>query len=339
MIYLCLLSASSSQKKLSGKIIETSINEEIGVVSFVVQADTGKDIGIILTNETAVFSFEDGITVDEFKAGSFTCVIVSVEYENSRHSLTTKYNHEITSYTAKAIQITGFLTDETVTLPDETNIDIWKYSYDSVYTLQNGAELLRIRKPPLYVVGNESFDDLGENAQSNILKFYENQVLLYDVQAELEKAYNGYLEKKGAEINSYIIQEDIVLTTSSEAVVYFSTTLRLPIDSNHGYEYRIGTAFDRKTGEVINNWDLFSCSSEEAKQKILDIAGVTDLILRKEMEKAFKPENIILFPDNLEVCFQQGALPSQENSYMLLLDYDNGLSEILNEWAIPKSSD
>ncbi|MEG1636004.1 MAG: hypothetical protein RR324_00675 [Cellulosilyticaceae bacterium] len=56
------------------------------------------------------------------------------------------------------------------------------------------------------------------------------------------------------------------------------------------------------------------------------------------MEIAFKAENIILFPNNLEVCFPQGTLPNYENSYQLSIDYDHRLAEILNEWAVPKSS-
>lgn len=342
VICLCLLSACGSEKRVSGKVIEAKVDEEMGVISFVVHTETNKDIGIFISDETDVFSFADGMIADEFKKGSFIDVIVSVEHENSRRSLTTKNNQEITAYNAKHIQITGFLTSETATLSDGSNIDIWNYFYDFVYTLQNGTELLRIRNLTgpnnVYVGGIESFDDLGEEARSNVLKFYENQGLLYDIQDELEKAYDGYLKKEDfSKFSAYLISQDIAPTASNEHMMYFLTSVLLPIDNNHYYEYRIGAAFDRKTGKAISNWDLFSCSPKEAKQKILDIAGVSDPILRKEMEIAFKPESIILFPDNLEVSFQQGTLPSQENSYILGLDYDDRLSGILNEWAIPKS--
>ncbi len=67
------------------------------------------------------------------------------------------------------------------------------------------------------------------------------------------------------------------------------------------------------------------------------MAAVTEPTLRQEMEMAFKPEYIILFPGNLEICFQRGTLPSQEHTYMLDLDYDGRLLEILNEWVIPRS--
>ncbi len=44
------------------------------------------------------------------------------------------------------------------------------------------------------VGGIENFNALNETAQANVLKFYEAQGLLYDTQAELERAYGAYLE-------------------------------------------------------------------------------------------------------------------------------------------------
>jgi len=343
-ISLFILSACGNQREVSGEIVETNIDEEIGIVSFVIKTDKEKDVGIFLTDETSIFSFAEGITADEFKKGSFTNAIVSVEYENLHQSLVTKNNQEINAYNAKEIEIIGFLKSETATLSDGTNVEIWKYYDDTIYILQSGIELLRIRNlsgpNDVYVAGIESFDDLEKQAQLNVVKFYENQGLLYDVKAELEKAYSGYIEEeKSLQFNSYMINQDIAPTASNETMMYFLTSVLLPIDSNHGYAYRIGAGFDKKTGEHINNWDLFSCSPEEAKQKILDIANVNDPILRKEMAIAFKAENIILFPENLEISFKKGTLPSQENSYILGLDYDERLSKILNDWAIPKTSE
>lgn len=343
-ISLFILYSCGNQREVLGKIIETDIDEETGVVSFVIKTDNEEDAGIFLTDETDILSFAEGVKADEFKKGFFTDVIVSVECENSHRSLVTKNNQEITAYNAKKIQIIGFLTLETTALLDGTNVEIWKYYNDTIYILQNGIELLQIRNPSgpndVYVAGIESFDDLEKEAQSHVLKFYENQGLLYDIQTELEKAYGDYLkEEDSSKFDPYMISQDIAPTASNETMMYFLTSVLIPIDSNHGYEYRIGAGFDKKTGNHIGNWDLFSCSPEEAKQEILDIANVNDPILRKEMEMAFKAENIILFPENLEISFKKGTLPSQENSYMLGLDYDDRLSKILNEWAIPKTSE
>lgn len=48
---------------------------------------------------------------------------------------------------------------------------------------------------------------------------------------------------------------------------------------------------------------------------------------------------VVLFSSNLEVSFPKGTLPSKEHSYTLVLDYDDALYKILNEWAIPKQMD
>lgn len=342
LISLCFLTACNSQKNVFGTVTEVKIDKEIGVTSFVVRTEMDKEIGFFITDKTDVFSFTPDVIVDDFKNGSFVNVMVSVERKNLRHSLTTKNNQNITAYNAEQIQITGFLTEETATLSDGTRLDIWNYLDDCLYTLQNGTELMRVSNVTgpnnVYVGGIESFDNLGPAAQSNILKFYEEQGLLYDIQDELEKAYDAYLKKEDpSQFNGYMISQDIAPTASNEHMMYFLTSVLLPIDHNQYNEYRIGAAFDRKTGEEISDWDLFSYSPEEAKQAVLEIAGISDPILKKEMEIALKPECLIWFPDHLEVCFNQGTLPSQEGVYMLGLDYDDKLSEIINEWAIPKS--
>ena len=55
----------------------------------------------------------------------------------------------------------------------------------------------------------------------------------------------------------------------------------------------------------------------------------------QQMEQAFEPECVILFPNGLEIRFNRGTLPSQRNGYALVLDYDERLSEILHPWAVP----
>ncbi len=115
--------------------------------------------------------------------------------------------------------------------------------------------------------------------------------------------------------------------------MYFLTTVMLPLEEDRVYEeYRRGAAFDRKTGEVIPNCDLFACSPEAAKREILNWGSEED---PKEMETAFHWEDVVFFPEHMELNFQQGTLPSQENSYIVSRDYVNGVSELLHPWAVP----
>lgn len=322
----CLLSACGANRHVSGMIIETTVDEEGGMTSFVIQTDEDKEIGILVTDKTRMFSFVDGMSAEDFEEGASANVIVSVDYD--------------ASYRATQIEVTGYRTEDVVALSDGTSVNVWQYLNAVAYTLPNGTELLRVQNPTgpnrVSVGGIESFDDLGEAAQNRVLSFYLSQEVLYDVQVELEKAYDGYLRtEKPLEFDPFMLSQDTLPAASNETVMYFLTTVSFPTDGSHNYEYRIGAAFDRATGEHMDNLDLFSCPPDEVMQNILDIAGIDDSLLRAEMEGAFHPEYLIFFTDYLEVCFPQGTLPSQEHTFMLTLDYEERLTEMLYQWAIP----
>lgn len=339
----CIFSGCNTNSDVSGKMIGTSTNDETELVSFVIQTDQGKEIGILLTDETHIFSFVDGMNAEDFMADPQAEVIVSVDYDAFHSSKVTLDNKEIKAYPANQIEIKGYLKDDSVRLSDGTIANAWQYSDAVAYLLQDGTELLRVRRPigpnNACISGVESFDDLGETAQNRILAFYQRQGLLYDEQTELEKAYANYLRKEDAsKFSTHMVSQETVASAANDSVIYFLTTVMLPIDGSVVTEYRISAAFDKTTGEYIDHWALFSCSPDEAIQKILDHAEITDSVLRKEIENTFDPEYMVFFPDHLEMSFPQGTLSSQEYGYILALDYDDGLSEILHDWAIPTNA-
>jgi hypothetical protein len=246
-----------------------------------------------------------------------------------------------------------------VSFTDGESVDLWRSDYGplDVYKLSDGTILLEVQNPSgpanTSVGGVESFDDLSEIAQKAVLAYYEKQELLYDVQTELEKAYDEYLSYKNSEqtFNRFFLSQDVSPTCSNDNIMCFITVVSLPIGNRIAQEIRLGAAFDRKTGEVLNVWDLFSSSENKSKKQLLDAAHITvggdglldrftqikDTTLLSEMEKALKDEYIIFFPDKLQVCFPQGVLASQEHSYRLGIDY-TALDGIIQEWAIPYSS-
>lgn len=341
MLCICLLTACDSKQNITGQVLAALPGTETETTQFVILTNEGKEISILMDNETSVMSWQEGVAVENFKSGKIVDVMITAEYNRSDSSLITIDGKEMKAYTADVIRIIALLKRDALKLADGKSFDIWKRSGKTVYQLNDGAELLEVRDPSgpnnVYVGGIESFDDLGEEAQTNVLTYYNNRGLLYDVNIELERVYTDYMNMdKKSEFSPYLLSQDTAPASSNDKLIYFLTTVMIPIDGNHGYEIRLGDAFDRETGRHISNWELFSCSEEEAKKAILDRAGITDPVLRAEMEAAFKPEHIILFTDNLELSFPEGTLPSQEHSYMLGLDYDEGLSDILNEWAIPE---
>lgn len=257
----------------------------------------------------------------------------------------TKYEpcQELNSF-GNDILRTRELPETSMNLSDGTNVDVLKDSSSISYLLSDGTELLRVENPSgpdnVIVGGTDSFDDLSEAAQTNILTYYSKQGLLYDVNKVLEQAYADYQNTENKEeFTSYMLSQEITPSASNERILYFITSVYLPIDSQNGQEIRLGAAFDRETGSHINNWELFSCSEEEAKQTLLDIAQIKNSPLREEMEASFSPEYLTFFMDNLEISFPAGTLPSQENCYILGLDYDKELCQILNDWAIPKQNE
>ncbi|NLA86707.1 MAG: hypothetical protein GX847_05375 [Clostridiales bacterium] len=231
-----------------------------------------------------------------------------------------------------------------MTFSDGESVSMWRtdYSRDNVYKLSDETTLLTIQDTAgpdnTYVVGKESYDDLSETAQKAVSAYYEKQGLLYDIQAELEKAYAEYLacKESGMEYHGRHISQDIVPTASNDKIMCFSTSVLLPLGGQTVQEIRLAAVFNRETGEALRIWDLFTLPEAEARQWLLDALDV-EAALRAEMEAALKPEYISLSPENLFVTFPQGSLPSQEYSYGFGLEYKN-LKDVLQPWAIPNKS-
>jgi hypothetical protein len=335
VIGMCLLCGCNNKKIYTGQVVEAFHGTDSIYTQFVLLTEENKKIGILLDEQTQVWSFIKDFDIEAFKKGKESNVSISVEYTGRNVSMKTPDNSKIKAYIAKDIQVLATFTKDKLSLSDGTSIDMCEQSNSVVYQLRDGTELLRVKTPSgpnnVAVGGLEDFDDLSETAKPNVLAFYADQGLLYDVNSELERAYADYQQTTTkSEFNSYMLSQDISPTASNDRIMYFLTSVSLPVDGNNGQEMRLGAAFDRKTGKHISAWELFSCEKKEVIQTILDIAQVTDPVLRAEMEKAFSAEYIVLFQDNLEVSFPAGTLPSQEHCYMIGLDYNEEICKILN---------
>jgi len=235
--------------------------------------------------------------------------------------------------------------EKAASFADGENVDLWRSDYggQDVYKLSDGTTLLTVQDPSgpanVYVGGVENFDDLSETAQKAVLTYYEEQGLLYDIQTELKKAYDEYLrcKKVGQKFNDFFISQDITPTCSNDNIMCFLTSLTLPLGDRMAQELRLGAVFDKKTGEALSIWDLFSSPENESKKQLLDAAQIEDTTLVSEIDNALKDECVILFPDNLEISFPQGVLPSQEHSFIVGIDYAD-LQGIIQNWAIPYSA-
>jgi len=310
-LYICLLGACDRDHTITGQVMSASPETGTQSVLLTILDSKGKETNIYMDAATSVMSSVDGADTENFKKGNITDVIITAYCNRFRSSFTGEDGKNFKAYKAKYIFIDGLLTENALKLADGTYVDILKSTFNTVYRLKDGTRLLQVQNPSgpdnVYVAGVETFDRLSKTAQAKILEYFTNRGLLYDVNAELEKAYTEYKNTENkSTFSPYLLSQEIAPIASNEKIIYFLTSVTLPLYSYHVHEIRTGTAFNRETGEHISIWDLFSCSEEEAKEKILDMAGISEPALRSELIAAFKPEHIIIFPSNIEVHFPKG---------------------------------
>lgn len=335
---MLLLCACSSEKSISGQVIEVIPETESEPVQFIILTDEEEKALIKMDEDSFVMSWVEDVDTEAFKKGMLSDVRVVASYKDKGKATGTD-GSKMDSYLADDIRIHAVLEEDAYVLEDGTKLDIWKESDSINYQLKDGTKLLVEQTPygphNSYVGGVYSLDTMSEAAQEKVLTYYEEQGLLYDAGAELERAYMDHAENP-EEFDPYYISQSVSPSASNEKVIWFLTSVMLPIDGKHGQEIRLGGAFDRETGEHISNFDLFSCPEEAVLQKLLDLAKLSDNALRSEMETVFKPEYITFFPENIEVAFPAGTLSGQEHCYMLGIDVNEKLCEILQDWAVPK---
>ncbi|MGI6026629.1 MAG: hypothetical protein ACOX7G_06645 [Candidatus Scatomorpha sp.] len=342
LLILCalLLTACSSRGThgVSGKVVELHSGPE-GLESFVIDSN-GELLGVMLTDRTYVLSWLDALSAEDFLSGSAPDAAVTVYFDGSKSRLVTGSGEEIKAQEAETVYITGFLRPDAVSLADGTELDVWQYENATAYAAEDGTELLKVAEPigPADTYNNGlSLNDLGETAQANITAWFEARGALYDEQAELERAYAAWSGAEDAsDFQTWGLSQRIVPTALSERVIYFLTTVERPVGSFVMEQQRIGSAFDRETGEYLEAWELFTCPPDEAVQRILDLSELTESEQRAELEAAFEPECLTIFEDRLEVSFERGVLPSCESGFTLVLDLDEDVLPLLHPWAVPQ---
>lgn len=339
---LLLTACSDSHRFLSGEVSDVR-TEKGEIVSFVLTGENGKRTGVLIP-EDAHFTSRvdlDAEAEKELLRSGRPGTFVHVEYNGGKTTLTTDSGETLPAYTAWFVAVNGYLEPDAAALRDGTPLDVFRWTSGTSYRLKDGTDLLYVRDSAgpenSVVAGQESYNDLSETAQKNVSAYFQERGLLYDVEEELEKSYANYRDRNpNRPVPS--VGQDITAQASSDRVMYFLTTVDLPIHGDGtatNEELRLCDAFDRKTGGRIDGWDLFTCSPEEAKRAMLDLAQITEQPLRDEMEAALQPEYIVFFPGNIEAWLPKGSLPSQDSTWGFGLDYDGGLRAILQPWAVP----
>ena len=232
--------------------------------------------------------------------------------------------------------------EDALILSDGTAVDRWQKGYSGYdfYKLKDGTELLREEHPSgpenVYVGGRESFTSLPEHTAKAISAYYDDMGLLYDLETEVEGAYQEYLtcQTEGEEFFSYYLGQSTSLCASNERVVYFLTSVTLPLGGQCGMNYQVGAAFDRETGKVIPVWDLFTLPEEDVKALIVEEFAPRSEAERAEMLEKLTAEYLVFQPDSLNVSFPYGVLATELYTSVVGIDYGE-LTGVLHDWAVP----
>ena len=159
-----ILTACGAVQPVSGQVVERTTEEDGTLSAFVVETSTGERIGLTVTEKTRVFSWVDGVSGQDFAAGSLDGMAVSV-VTGDPADLTANDGTDLPAYEASEVQITQVRLAETITLSDGTEVEIWQGSRDNRYKLSNGTELLWEQHPVgpdrVHAAGQESLDDLS----------------------------------------------------------------------------------------------------------------------------------------------------------------------------------
>ena len=232
--------------------------------------------------------------------------------------------------------------EDALILSDGTAVDRWQKGYSGYdfYKLKDGTELLREEHPSgpenVYVGGRESFTSLPEHTAKAISAYYDDMGLLYDLETEVEGAYQEYLtcQTEGEEFFSYYLGQSTSLCASNERVVYFLTSVTLPLGGQYGMNYQVGAAFDRESGEVIPMWDLFALPEEDVMALIVEEFAPRSEAERAEMLEKLTAEYLVFQPDSLNVSFPYGVLATELYTSVVGIDYGE-LTGVLHDWAVP----
>ena len=338
-LVLALLAFLGREREINGEIVE--VLQDSGGTVLVLETDRGRRTGVLLEENTTIGSWVSGVDTAAFGASPQLRSGVSAVCRGLGRSVETGDGKSVTVRSASYLAVDSIRTPGALTLADGTALDRVDQSSRVCYELPEGPLLLwedRAFGPDNVHNGRESFDDLSPRAQERVLAYYEQQGLLYDLQGELERAWAAYQAAgRPEDFRGFIVGQQIYPAGSNDRLMYFCTELTLPVEAGVVESRRLTAAFDRNTGALIDNWDIFTCPPEEAVRTILELAEPGDTALRGEMEAAFSPDMLLLGQDCLEVFFPRGSLPSQEYGCCFYVSCEGPLADILQDWALPRT--
>lgn len=321
-----LLLAGCSERTYTGTL--TAPGDETAR-TFTLQGNEGTVFSVKVAEDVPVVAWPEGAEPGDLYSGNWPALRLSVK---GRTSLFGKP----VSLTASSVQIDAVQQPEGLALADGTSLSVWQASFDREYCAPDGTVLLEERLGSEAADALENAAGLTEEAKGNILAFYEAQGILYDLPAQLEKAWAAYNESEGFDL--YTLGQEVNLCAQNDSTLWLVTTVTLPLGGRVVTEEPLCAAFDKATGEALTAEELFTCTGDELAAALLDAAGITDEPRRSEMLTAFDESRVVFRGEVLEVFFPDGAVPSEETALILGLDYTDEVKALLQPRALPQKT-
>ena len=179
---------------------------------------------------------------------------------------------------------------------------------------------------------------LPQEAQQNIMAYYDDQGLFYDEFQTLEDAYDAFCAWD--KFYAFYLSQEILPTASSDDVMYILTDFMSDRGMEGSNELRLCAVFDKETGENIPIEDIFACEPQEIITKLIEICGPGKDAPMDEMKQAFKPEYVVFYPENVEIIFPEEALPEYGLNFGMGIDFENeDLLDLIQPWAVPNEEE
>ncbi len=298
--------------------------------TFTMQGRDGTAYSVKVTEDVPVVAWPEGTEPGDLYSGNWPALRLSVK---GRASL---FGKPVT-LTASSVQIDAAQQPGGLTLADGTSLSVWQASFDREYCAPDGTLLLEERLGSEAADALENAAGLSQEAKENILAFYEAQGILYDLHAQLERAWAAYSEAdEGFEL--YTLGQEVNLCAENDSTLWLVTTVTLPLGGRVVTEEPLCAAFDKATGEALTAEELFTCTGDELAAALLDAAGITDEPRRGEMLAAFDESRVVFRSEALEVFYPEGAVPSEETALILGLDYTDEVKALLQPRALPQKA-
>lgn len=328
-------------RELTGRIVETHVNNTTGEVSYVVYTSRGEQFGLIMEEYTKVISFFDAYTDQDFLDGSiYDGLRIYAELGNSKESISNRDGKKLPTYSAQLVEINAYQKPDPILLQDGTQVEVWQKNGGVLYALPKGPELLDVRSPKgpadTDTLGVDSLLLLPQEAQDNILDYYQKQGLMYDTQEELEQAYQEYRQwEYSSPFPTQILRQEVTTTASSSDVIYFTTTIDRYVNGGPLSTESHCVPFSKDTGEPMELQDVFLCTPEMLIQTLLDHSHIASPELEPEMIDAFRMDYVRIGQDRLEVTYPDGTLPSHEGTATFRFNYDDAITWLMQPRAVP----